>query len=463
MKKKMLLFFLPGIVFSRRMIIISLFLFSSMISFSQNSHTQEPDDTYGPNGFKETTTKVIKLSLVSIYPDTAVDINWIDSAGRRRKNIHISLHSNSKSKESSTVLYDSAGRTTYDCFEQYDSTGKKYGYSQMLWQDGKMVSEYSWHITGGMLYQDVNNPATKRMEHLPPVPYNPENFDLDLNSTGVPLSNSEHIIESKVAMTDNSGSGLPKFQIEAGVGYCLPFNGGLLGQNVTFSGTTYSASGVYGSWGTGVNFYVRPEFKVCHSTTAGVQFDYISGKQYTWSTNSTGSVTSLTENYKGNYYGVSVSPFVNFYPCHFGEVTPFVGLGLPMNVSSMIKQTEDGMQTVNGTTTHTIQTSTLKGSFTIGFNAEVGVRYRLSDHWNLCGGLNFHNSSFVPSTWKVDSYMVNGSDKLSTLNPFQKQTNYVKSYTSAGSLTDPNSPMQTLKYSAPESYFGPRIGVSYSF
>ncbi|MGH2565406.1 MAG: hypothetical protein ACRDE5_12895, partial [Ginsengibacter sp.] len=193
MKKKMLSSFLFEITFLQKMILVSSFIFASVISFAQKSYTVDFDDTYGPHGLKETTTTedITNEGERFIY----TTIVWTDSADKKRKMIETAYYLDTKRKDSTIILYGSGGHITFSNHMFYDSTGKKTEFSESNYENGKLVSSYSWQIKDGNLFQLRYDPSTGKYDSLPTTPYNPEDFQTlpELNSSGLlPLSNSEN-------------------------------------------------------------------------------------------------------------------------------------------------------------------------------------------------------------------------------------------------------------------------------
>ena len=280
----------------------------------------------------------------------------------------------------------------------------------------------------------------------------------------------KEINEKKTAMKEKTSSSnnllagnTGNFEVCAGVGYGLPFNNGLLGQNKVFTATNRSFDGVYGSWAAGENFFIKTDFKVSNCFGAGVEFDYVYGKQYDYTTNTIGATSTTNQFYEGRYTGYSATPFIQFNPCGSNRFAPYVDLGLRLNFSNSIKQTINQTQTSNNNTTVTIQKATFKGAFTPGFDAALGFKYRLNRNWSLIGEIDFSNSNFVASEGTITSYTVNGADQLSTLNTSQKQVEYVKSYTVPNSGFDPNSPSKALRDEQKASCLLFRVGFSCQF
>jgi len=271
--------------------------------------------------------------------------------------------------------------------------------------------------------------------------------------------------EKKTAMKEKTSShnlfltNSGNFELCAGAGYGFSFNGGLLGQNKTFTANDRTFDGQYGSWAQGTNIFIKTDFHISNSIGVGVVFDYSDGKNYTWDVNAIG-VNPTYQHYESQYTGYSATPFIQFNPCGSNLISPYVDLGLRLNFSNTIKQTLDQTQTSNNITTTTIQEATLKGAFSTGFDAALGIKFRLSNNWGLNAEINSSNSNFVQDHATINKYMINGTDQLGTLNVSQKQTDYVKSYTVPNSGFDSNSPSKALKNPVPASTIGISLGIS---
>ncbi len=196
---------------------------------------------------------------------------------------------------------------------------------------------------------------------------------------------------------------------------------------------------------------------------AGFEFDYTYGNNYTWTQNTIGPTSTTTQNYEGRYTGYSATPFIQVNPCPSHRIVPYVDLGVRLNFSNSIKQNIDQTQTSNNNTTVTKETIKVKGLFTTGFDASLGVKLNLNNRWSLNAELNSSNSIFVPDIATLTQYTINGTDQLNSLTTSQKQTIYLKNYTVPTSTTDPNSPSKALRSSQPASNFGVRFAVGVRF
>lgn len=273
----------------------------------------------------------------------------------------------------------------------------------------------------------------------------------------------EHAMKEKTSpsnfLTGNTGN----FEVCGGVGYGFSFNGGLLGQNRTFTATDRTFDGVYGSWAQGENFFIKIDYKVSNCFNVGTEFDYTYGKNITWDQNTIGATSTTDQHYEGRYTGYSATPFIQFNPCGSNRFSPYVDLGLRLNFSNSIKQNYTQTQTNNNNTTTTIQKITLKGAFSPGFDAALGAKYSLSNRLALLAELYSSNSNFIQDEATLDNYTINGVDQLGTLNTSQKKIDYVKRFTVPTSGTDPNKPSQALRSSQPASTIGMRLGIDLKF
>ena len=171
-----------------RINIILIFIFSSIISYSQKTFAIAFDDTYGPHGTRETTTENGKTETTK-YTITRID--WLDSAGRKRKSTE-RYWTDAKYKnpeivhgDSTTTLYDSTGLTpTYTNRTVYDSTGKRISYQEEFYEHAIKVSGNGWVIRDGMVHPYTYDSYTKKVDSLPPTPYKGEDEspELHLNS-----------------------------------------------------------------------------------------------------------------------------------------------------------------------------------------------------------------------------------------------------------------------------------------
>lgn len=253
-----------------------------------------------------------------------------------------------------------------------------------------------------------------------------------------------------------------KFEISGGIGYGFSFNGNMLQQNRTLADNYRTFDGVYGSWAEGESFFIKIDYNLSNCFDAGVEFDYTHGKKYSWDQIIVGSNSTNYQHYESRYTGYSATPFIQFNPCGINNrLTPYVDLGIRLNFSNAVNTAVNEAQVTSNNATTIIQEITYKGEFTTGFDAGLGIRYKLGNNWSVIAEIRSSNSNFIPDDATLNKYTVNGTDQIGTLNTSQRKIDYVKSFTV--STPDPNSPSMAQQVQQSASTIGLRFGVGLKF
>jgi len=102
------------------------------------------------------------------------------------------------------------------------------------------------------------------------------------------------------------------------------------------------------------------------------------------------------------------------------------------------------------------------GGVALGYSATGGVSFKISKLITLFTELQFSHATWSPDHSEIIKYTVYGEDKLSTLTPYEKQVDFVRTKY----LADPKnsgSPRQELRMTIPFSTFAANFGVSFNF
>jgi len=267
-----------------------------------------------------------------------------------------------------------------------------------------------------------------------------------------------------------------QLEISGGIGYGFGLGKGLIGANSvqTYTQTTgagvqtYTDEGVYGSWGQGLDANLRFSRMLCEHFGAGLEFSYLSGRKFkieeSLTQSAMGNLYTERLEYTGNLRSVRLSPQIYYRGEDCAGFTPYSRVGLQLNLSNSMKQTYRETTIDNAITTVYEEEAKVKGKFNMGFNAAIGAMYNLSDNLGIYGEGFFNNSAFVPKTWELTSYTVDGQDELNNLTTSQKRIEYEKEISGSSALPpDPNSPTKALANPMPAGAWGLRLGLIYHF
>ncbi len=142
----------------------------------------------------------------------------------------------------------------------------------------------------------------------------------------------------------------------------------------------------------------------------------------------------------------------------FNKITPIFEVGMLVGVNA-IKETTNG--TYNSSS-HMTTTVWEKGGVSLGFYSSLGIQIKLSKRVSFSLAAVCTASSYSPTNWERTTYVVNGTDQLSQLQPADRYGNYVKEI-NTGTIQSPTSPRQSLRYSAPFSNVGLNVGFAFLF
>lgn len=102
------------------------------------------------------------------------------------------------------------------------------------------------------------------------------------------------------------------------------------------------------------------------------------------------------------------------------------------------------------------------GGVALGYVATGGVSFKISNRISVFSELRFTHATWSPNHSEIIKYTVYEEDKLSTLTPYEKQVDFVRTKY----LADPKNtgePRKELRISVPFSTFAANFGVSFNF
>ena len=138
-----------------------------------------------------------------------------------------------------------------------------------------------------------------------------------------------------------------------------------------------------------------------------------------------------------------------------GSISPYVKMGVLFGMGSITYIYDDYD---DGDLTY--QTEKLNGGIGFGLTSGIGANYSLSEMISLFGELNMVNMSYAPQKGEITEFTNNGVNILPDLTTKQKETEFLKEYTTSASNPIPDSqPSQTLRQKMPFGSIGLNIGV----
>jgi hypothetical protein len=168
----------------------------------------------------------------------------------------------------------------------------------------------------------------------------------------------------------------------------------------------------------------------------------------------TGNQTS-SRTYKGMILGIVPGIVLDL---GMEKIDPYARFGMIIGAYPLVTLRETEVR--NGDTYD--YTGKYLGNVPLGFEAAIGVRYNLSNHFSLFSEFDCNGINYTPKKYKLTKYSVNGVDELSTLTTKQKNIDFVKTYDAMQTIPD-DSPDKQLKLSFPFSNFELNVGARWRF
>jgi len=104
------------------------------------------------------------------------------------------------------------------------------------------------------------------------------------------------------------------------------------------------------------------------------------------------------------------------------------------------------------------------GGLSLGFHGGVGINYQASSRLIVFAECAVNYQNWAPLKGEVTKYTEDGVDQLPLMDKYEKETEYLNSYTyTSSSSPDPNAPNKALKFYMPFSSIGLNVGVVINF
>ena len=232
---------------------------------------------------------------------------------------------------------------------------------------------------------------------------------------------------------------------------------GLSGSTITYTSKHYSL-------GKGINTGMYVGYMFTKNIGAEVAASYLMG--YKFDMNSTvndqinQSTSTNDETIKGSM--IRVIPALKIM---IGEKKfhPYVKAGLVIGMGN--KLIDDVNLTGTGvppnSTSESIQE--FKGGISIGFHGAAGINFMFTDRIGIFAEASGICQNWAPKKSTLTKSTSNGVDQLPTMTTYQKETDYVNSYTTTSGNVDESQPQKSNKFYLPFSSIGFNIGLHISF
>lgn len=142
-----------------------------------------------------------------------------------------------------------------------------------------------------------------------------------------------------------------------------------------------------------------------------------------------------------------------------GNVKPYMRTGLVIGAAGKIKRVYKSTSTGDFDTEKEEGEMELTGGISLGFAGALGADFKLSESIGIFAEMGIITQSWAPKKGEITKYNVNGLDQLDDMTTYDKEIEFVDSYTYNSETVDEDSPDQTLKMYFPFSSIGVNAGI----
>lgn len=145
-----------------------------------------------------------------------------------------------------------------------------------------------------------------------------------------------------------------------------------------------------------------------------------------------------------------------------GKIKSYAKIGAVIRVFGKITVLDTHYDIQSNTTTETEWK--YSDGFSLGVDAAIGISKSINEKISISGEIMMINQTWGPKKGRITKYSIDGIDMLSNLTPYQKETDYLNSYTTSGNAPSASySPRQQLRQYYPFSSIGINIGINLKF
>lgn len=249
--------------------------------------------------------------------------------------------------------------------------------------------------------------------------------------------------------------------INIGIGYGAPALRELVAVEYDDNGTNTTYTGIYTSLGQG--FQPGLTFGWKFNPNIGMEFGYgyLLGSKITSNINDASSpnVETGTEKIWARMHQIMIGGRVT---AHEGNLQPYMRLGVLIGIGGQVfseLETTTTGPTFNSSY-HRIEE--YNQGVSLGFTTGLGVHYHMSDMFAIFVEANMNGQNYSPNHSIITKLDVDGQDQLGSMNIRQKETEYVKEYTTQDPQND-GAPDQELRFFLPMSSIGVAVGLHFYF
>jgi hypothetical protein len=209
------------------------------------------------------------------------------------------------------------------------------------------------------------------------------------------------------------------------------------------------------SYGQGLNLQGSLGYMINDYLGAEIGINYLNCDNWRSKETYTDTLVSYTTAQNRKATMVRINPNVVFQ-AEPAIVTPYCKMGILLGFGSISQEKyRNKSQTIE-------ETWELSGGMAIGFNTILGANIEIDDNMYVFTELAVTSMNYSPTKGNLNRYLVNGADKLYTLNKNTTEIEFVDNYDEIPAPTS-SSPSQVFKQSHPFSNVGLNIGFRWTF
>ena len=241
-------------------------------------------------------------------------------------------------------------------------------------------------------------------------------------------------------------------------------------KNIKGTGSFGKGLQMQGVFGYMFNEHIGAELGIGYLRGAGIssknEYSYTMVDQYIDLTNSANSYTDSETDAQSNE-GTFSGRMIRFIPslrisAGSSKVQPYAKAGLVIGMGAKMKYTEKYSDSFSSSTYSGEDEVVYSGRISFGFSGAAGVNYKLSDKIGIFAEAGIINQSWAPKRSELTKSTTNGVNNLTGMSTYDKETEYVDSYTQTFGLPNTSKPSQELKFYFPFSSAGINVGVHFT-
>jgi opacity protein-like surface antigen len=249
--------------------------------------------------------------------------------------------------------------------------------------------------------------------------------------------------------------------INIGIGYGAPALRELVAVDYNDNGTNTTYTGVYSSFGQGLTPGFTFGWKFNPNVGMEFGYGYLLGRKITSNINDVqGANTETgTEEMWARMHQIMIGGRV----CKSeGSLQPYMRVGALIGIGGQVFSEMETTTTGPAFSSSYHRIEEFNQGVALGFTGGLGVHYHTSDMFAIFIEANMNAQNWSPKHSEITTLHVDGVDQLGNMSIRDKETEYVKEYTTQSPPND-GQPDQDLRFFLPFSSIGIAAGLHFYF